>query len=494
MENTSRLRVEGLVGSGSGSGSGPGSWVEGWPDPDSDVVGFDGPGVEAEHECPFEVWQEVMEELLQAVDPPPGVPEMWQLTDGQLLAELDAAQRSRARAEARWLGLLAEAERRQACENRAGLGTVGWLVHQNTHSPRRARQEVGLARSVHAQPTVAAALAAGRLSMEQAGVICHGLEQLPEELGAGEREQVTGLVLDLAGEFGPAALRRLVAHAVEVVAPEVAEDADRRAVERAERSAERSRYLSWHRDLDGGLLISGKLCAVDGDRFEALIKAHAARQTTSEALSENPTPWSAACADALATIFTHYAGCRAAPRHGGDRPRVIVTLDLKALLDGLGSATLLGSGERITAATARRLACDAGIIPAILDGDSRLLDLGREQRLFTGPVRRALVVRDQGCAFPGCDRQPADCDGHHLVPWWAGGETKLTNAVLLCQRHHKQIEPDPRQPPGSQWEARLDPHGLPEFLAPAGRGHDPGDRVVRQHHRYRLRRRGPQLE
>ena len=76
-----------------------------------------------------------------------------------------------------------------------------------------------------------------------------------------------------------------------------------------------------------------------------------------------------------------------------------------------GGVGWLDTGEPISAAEARRMACDAQILPAVLGGDSQVLDLGRARRLFTGPIRRALILRDRGCGFPGCDR-PAR---------WAGG-------------------------------------------------------------------------
>jgi hypothetical protein len=78
----------------------------------------------------------------------------------------------------------------------------------------------------------------------------------------------------------------------------------------------------------------------------------------------------------------------------------------------------------------RRLACDAGIIPAICDDNGIPLDIGRERRLFTGAIRRALVLRDKGCALPGCDRPPKWTDGHHLKHWSDGGTTCLAKQVL----------------------------------------------------------------
>ena len=64
---------------------------------------------------------------------------------------------------------------------------------------------------------------------------------------------------------------------------------------------------------------------------------------------------------------------------------------------------------------------------------------GRQRRLVTGPLRRALVLRDRGCAFPGCDRPPRWCDAHHIHHWADGGSTSLTNAVLLCGHHHRHV-------------------------------------------------------
>ena len=64
------------------------------------------------------------------------------------------------------------------------------------------------------------------------------------------------------------------------------------------------------------------------------------------------------------------------------------------------------------------------------------LDVGRAQRLVTPTIRRALIVRDGGCRFPGCDRPATWCDAHHLKHWADGGDTSLPNMILLCRRHH----------------------------------------------------------
>ncbi len=83
-----------------------------------------------------------------------------------------------------------------------------------------------------------------------------------------------------------------------------------------------------------------------------------------------------------------------------------------------------------------RIACDAGIIPAVLGSRSEVLDLGRTRRLVTPGLLMALYLRDRGCTFPGCSRPPSWCDAHHCLHWCDGGPTDLTNLALLCPRHH----------------------------------------------------------
>ena len=124
------------------------------------------------------------------------------------------------------------------------------------------------------------------------------------------------------------------------------------------------------------------------------------------------------------------------PRHGGNATTLTVTLDLKTLVSGTGAATLT-TGHRISAGEARRLACGAGLVPAVLGGRSEVLDLGRSRRFFTAPQRRALEVRDGGCTAEGCGLPPSVCHAHHDDPWSPGGATDLAVGRLLCPRHHR---------------------------------------------------------
>ena len=69
-------------------------------------------------------------------------------------------------------------------------------------------------------------------------------------------------------------------------------------------------------------------------------------------------------------------------------------MGLNDLIDGLGSA-LLDTGGCLSGAEARRLACDAYLIPMVLDSDSMPSDVGRQQRLATAALRDALTQRER---------------------------------------------------------------------------------------------------
>src|SRR5262249_18998252 len=126
------------------------------------------------------------------------------------------------------------------------------------------------------------------------------------------------------------------------------------------------------------------------------------------------------------------------PTTAGEPPHVTVTIDWDALRHGLGTA-MLDYGQLTSAATARRISCDAKVIPVVMGGDGEPLDVGRAHRTVPLGIRRALVARDRGCAFPGCDRPPGSCEGHHVIHWANDGVSSVKNCCLLCSMHHQQV-------------------------------------------------------
>ena len=117
-------------------------------------------------------------------------------------------------------------------------------------------------------------------------------------------------------------------------------------------------------------------------------------------------------------------------------PVLRVSTSLDALLEGLHRAGITDSGESLSAATLRRMACDAEIIPTVLNSEGRVIDVGRRTRRVSEALRCVLIARDGGCVWPGCDAPPSRCDAHHIKHWANGGPTNADNLALLCHRHH----------------------------------------------------------
>jgi len=153
------------------------------------------------------------------------------------------------------------------------------------------------------------------------------------------------------------------------------------------------------------------------------------------------------------------------PRPAGERHQVVVHAEAEALAgEAEEPGARLENGPAICAESARRIACDASLLP-ILHGPKGELDVGRKSRVIPGAMRRALQERDEGrCRFPGCENA-SWVDGHHIVHWARGGETKLDNLVLLCGRHHRLVHEGGfgvlRKPDGSLLFRRPDGRVVP---------------------------------
>ncbi|NKX52343.1 DUF222 domain-containing protein, partial [Arthrobacter deserti] len=148
------------------------------------------------------------------------------------------------------------------------------------------------------------------------------------------------------------------------------------------------------------------------------------------------------------------------PAARGHRPQVMVSINYEDLSGQLGGTGQAFFGGLLSARTVRKIACDADLIPMVLGGKGEVLDVGRAQRLFTPAMRRALVARDGGCAFPGCSIPPNWCEAHHIRFWNRDlGPTSVANGVLLCAFHHHLIHEG-----GWTAESR---DGIPWFIPPA---------------------------
>jgi len=166
----------------------------------------------------------------------------------------------------------------------------------------------------------------------------------------------------------------------------------------------------------------------------------------------------------------------------GERPNVAITMSLESLQSKVTGATgcapgMLDNGIAISIEATRRVLCDANVITIVLGARGEPLDVGRLTRVIPTALRRALVARDQGCAFPGRDRPASWCDAHHCKHWSDGGDTALCNlCLLLCSHHHDVVHHD-------GWDITMI-DGAPWFIPPPWI--DP-DRTPRQHSRHKIR-------
>ncbi|MEV7044948.1 DUF222 domain-containing protein [Amycolatopsis sp. NPDC051061] len=294
-------------------------------------------------------------------------------------------------------------------------------------------------------PATGAAASDGRLSTPMIDTIVGVMTQVPPE-HRDEAEQHLLTFAEDAGHKQVAALgARILAHL----------DPDGQAPDEVE-PATPNRELSLRRKRTGVWELQGRFDDETGTRASALLDSLAQRRTTDEG-PDVRSPQER-YGDAFSDAIDLALNTPDLPMQAGERAHVMVAVSLEDLKSGVGRA-ILGDTGTMSAAEARIHACDCMLIPAVLGTKSEPLDLGHQRRLVPPGIRRALYLRDRGCAFPGCHRPPRHCQGHHVRHWADGGSTELGNMVLMCAHHHRLLH-------RSGWQVRIAADGLPEFLPP----------------------------
>ncbi len=380
---------------------------------------------------------------------------LWSLGAAELIELVREAGAVVAAAQAVLMHAVREADARDALVAEGATSSAAWLRARLRLAPSEAAGVVKTARALAGLDTTAAACADGRIGPGHAGVIARTVADLPPAAGlraAAERDLV-----EHAQAFDPVQLSRIGRRMLAAADPDAVEAGEADALARAEQRAARTTDLALTPDGEGGTWLRGRLDAEGTAVLRAALDPLAGPRPAA-ADGSDTRPAGRRRAEALVEVCRAALAAGGLPDSGGDRPQVVVTVPLATLRGGIGAATL-EDGTPISATAARRIACDAQIIPAVLGSRGEPLDVGRGRRLFTGPLRRALVLRDRGCTFPGCDRPPRWCDAHHVVPWALGGTTALHNGVLLCGHHHRLIE-------AGDWQVTFAPDGIPEFHPP----------------------------
>lgn len=318
---------------------------------------------------------------------------------------------------------IAELDARGSFARDGYLSMSAWLVHRLRIAWSTAGQHVRMARGLRRMPRTREALSAGDVSAAATSMLVSARETNPAEF-----VKVEETLLDAATTLGPRELRGAIAYWREVV--------DRRAALEDSRRRRELRRLHVSPALDGMVRVDGDL---DPETGQVVITALRAVMTASRGDGSDGRTAPQRRADALGEICFQWMDGSNRATTAGERPHVTVTVDLESLERRTGRRCELDEAGRIPAEDARRIACDASLSRVITVAPSSPVEIGRRTPVVPAALRRAVVVRDGGCRFPGCDRPPGWCDAHHVLHWADGGETSLDNLVLLCRPHHRLV-------------------------------------------------------
>jgi len=291
-----------------------------------------------------------------------------------------------------------------------------------------ARERVRVARALEGLPRLKAALGCGELSYAKVRALTRIATPATEErllaVGrAGTAEHVERIVRGW---------RRV----------------DRKAELEETRQRHKHRALHVYQDVDGTVVIRGRLTPEAGAVvIQALTAARDVQRgkpatipvgaTTSD-VSAEARSYEQQQADALVLVAETALHHRIDPGTPGERYQVVVHVDAEVLADAEASGqSVMEGGGRVSAETSQRLACDASRVELRHDADGVIVEVSPRTRTIPTALRRALAYRDYGCRFPGCDLPFGQA--HHIKHWAQGGPTTLTNLVLLCRRHHRAV-------------------------------------------------------
>ncbi|MBF4160816.1 HNH endonuclease signature motif containing protein [Nocardioides acrostichi] len=380
----------------------------------------------------------VVEQLDAALDDAEGL-SLWGLDQASTAGALSVLTALESRLVELEHRVLAHAGEVVVADTTGAVQTSAWLAGTARLTRAEARRRVWLAHALERYGALRAAFADGSVNREQAPVIAGALDDLPDDLDADVVEKAERFLVEQAALHDARDLRVMGRHLLEVVDPERGErEAAKRLEAEEEQAAQRAR-LTMSDDGHGTVFGRFQLPALHGAMFKKALDAILApghwnsEGHAPKANLTTPQQNGEALCELLETLTE-----RDLPTTGGLGATVVVTMTLDALRGGLTEA-VLDTGDRLSAATARRLACGANLVPVVLDGDGVPLDLGRGQRLYSKGQRLVLAVRDRHCTAEGCETPAHRCQAHHDHPWSQGGPTDLADGRLLCWRHHRMV-------------------------------------------------------
>jgi len=288
-----------------------------------------------------------------------------------------------------------------------------------------AHAQVRLARQLRQLPDTAAAFSSGRLSYQHALSLARTVDRVV--LGGGRAQDAEPLLLQQAEHRNPHELLMWGRHLRHRLNPTELADEEEQEHER--------QWLHLTRTWSGGYDLEGHLDAEAG-----VILKEAIEGVLGPRQKDDRRPAGRRRAEGLVDLARRCLDSGELPVRGGVRPHITITATLETLRGDPGApAAELDWGFPISGEMLRRIACDADLTPILLSAGGSPLHVGRTRRTATPRMRRALAARDRHCVWPGCDRPPTWCDGHHTRWWSRGGITAVDEMSLLCGRHHRKV-------------------------------------------------------
>ena len=372
---------------------------------------------------------------------------------GQTLIALSLAKAKLCELEAR---VAAHADEIHVGQDVAASSAANWLAHRTKQTRAEANRTVRLGHALEEHPATRDALAAGGVCVEQARVIVDAVDRLPDHVEAEVRVQAEQHLLAEAEHHDAKTLRILGKRLFEVIDPAAADAHEARILEREEAAAARDTYLRLWDDGHGTTHGRFEIPTLAGAALKKMLVAVASlkhqRAVKGAGVERLPAP--EAMGQAFCELITRYPA-KQLPKLGGLNATLLVLISEDSLMGRLEQAGTLDTGEKISPALARKLACEAGIIPAVMGGDSMPLDVGRKRRLHPEHQRLAILIRDQGCRADGCDRRTG-LHTHHDTRWVDGGTTNVEDGISLCPWHHSRAH-------DSSYQLTKTPTGTIEF-------------------------------
>ncbi len=400
---------------------------------------------------------EILDQLDTSVDAV-GAVDLAAMSDDHLDVHLQRLRRPIAALEAARARALAEVERRVSAaagphrRNAEVQETRRRAAKRQRMTPSEAKRTAEAGRHADRHQATGRAFDGGDIGPTHVRLIGEALEQLPEE----QRADTELELLELARVKDAVVFGRQVRELLARRAPEAAHLQERRR--------DRDRRFRMTDTADGGVAFSGLAFGAAAELARTALGAFRRPDTP----DEHRTPEQRG-ADAFEQLCEAALRLGEAPTIHGERPQVIVVVEEDQLGEQVGVAHFAGSGQPVTLAEARSLLADCTVSRLVRRADGTPIEVSRNVRTVPAGLWRALVVRDGGCRWEGCDAPASWCDvAHGRHPYREEGRLSPDNAVLLCRRHHRRFDAGP-------WRLEIDGDAVTfhrevvPFLHPADR-------------------------